>query len=59
MNGIIRKGVISQGIRTPVIQPGDDLKKIVIDSVARATGNQFEDGHLCPVLKQRQKHLHF
>ena len=46
MNGIIRKGVISQGIRTPVIQPGDDLKRIVIDSVARATGNQFEDGDI-------------
>ena len=46
MNGITRKGVISQGIRTPVIQPGDDLKRIVIDSVARATGNQFEDGDI-------------
>ena len=46
MNGITRKGVISQGIRTPVIQPGDDLKRIVIDSVARTTGNQFEDGDI-------------
>ena len=46
MNGITRKGVISQGIKTPIIQPGDDLARIVIDSLARSTGNQFEDGDI-------------
>lgn len=46
MKETIRKGVISQGIRTPIIQPGDDLKKIVVDSVARVTNNQFEEGDI-------------
>lgn len=49
MNGITRKGVISQGIRTPIIQAGDDLQRIVIDSLAKATGNQFEDGDIVGV----------
>jgi F420-0:gamma-glutamyl ligase len=48
MNGNTRKGVISQGIKTPVIQSGDDLKNIVINSVLNS-GNQFEDGDIIGV----------
>jgi len=47
--GKIRQGVISQGIKTPVIQAGDDLKKIVIDSVVKSNGGQFEDGDIIGV----------
>ena len=36
-------GVISQGIRTPVIKPGDDLQEIVISSVAKANGGNFKE----------------
>ena len=39
-------GVISQGIKTPIIQAGDDLKDIVIKSVAESNGGQFEDGDI-------------
>ena len=42
-------GVISQGIRTPVIQPGDDLQEIVISSVAKANLGQFKDGDIIAV----------
>lgn len=48
MNGNTRKGVISQGIKTPVIQSGDDLKNIVINSVLNS-GNQFEEGDIIGV----------
>lgn len=41
-----RGGVISQGIKTPVIQAGDNLKEIVIKSVVEANGGQFEDGDI-------------
>ena len=44
-----RKGVISQGIRTPVIQPGDDLQEIVISSVTKANLGQFEEGDIIAV----------
>lgn len=47
--GKIRKGVISQGIKTPVIQAGDNLKEIVIDAVVKANGGQFEDGDIIGV----------
>ena len=39
-----RPGVISQGIRTPVIVQGDDLQEIVISSVAKENGGWFDDG---------------
>ena len=41
-----REGVISQGIRTPIIKPGDDLQEIVITSVAETNGGQFGDGDI-------------
>jgi len=44
-----RRGVISQGIKTPVIQAGDNLKEIVIKSVVEANGGQFEDGDIIGV----------
>lgn len=44
-----RGGVISQGIKTPVIQAGDDLKEIVIKSVVESNGGQFEDGDIIGV----------
>ena len=42
-------GVISQGVKTPVIQAGDNLKEIVIKSVEQANGGQFEDGDIIGV----------
>ena len=38
-----RDGVISRGIKTPIIQAGDDLQEIVISCVAEANGGQFCD----------------
>ena len=43
------RGVISQGIKTPVIQSGDNLKEIVINSVENANGGQFQDGDIIGV----------
>ena len=40
------RGVISQGIKTPVIKPGDNLKEIVIKSVEQSNNGQFEDGDI-------------
>ena len=42
----IRKGVISQGIRTPIIKPGDNLKEIVIKSVEDSNEGKFDDGDI-------------
>ena len=42
----VKRGVISQGIKTPVIQSGDNLKEIVIKSVVQANSGQFEDGDI-------------
>ena len=36
-------GTISRGIRTPIIKAGDDLTKIVVDSIFDAA-NDPEDG---------------
>lgn len=44
-----RGGVIAQGIKTPVIQTGDDLQEIVISSVASANGGRFNDGDIIGV----------
>lgn len=44
-----REGVISRGIRTPVIMPGDDLQVIVISSVAETIGGNFDDGDIIGV----------
>lgn len=44
-----RKGVISQGIRTPVIQPGYDLKEIVISSVMDSIRGWFDNGDIIAV----------
>lgn len=41
--------MISQGIKTPVIQAGDNLKEIVIKSVVEANGGKFEDGDIIGV----------
>ena len=38
MHGKPRPGVISRGIRTPIIMPGNDVVKIVVDSVIAAVG---------------------
>lgn len=43
------RGVISQGIRTPVIKAGDNLKQIVISSVVEANGGKFDDGDIIGV----------
>jgi len=42
----VRGGVISQGIRTPIIKPGDNLKEIVIKSVEDSNGGKFDDGDI-------------
>lgn len=44
-----RMGVISQGIKTPIIKPGDNLLEIVIDSVAKANGGAFNDGDIIAI----------
>lgn len=44
-----RLGVISQGIRTPIIKPGDDLKEIVISSVTEANGGAFNNGDIIAI----------
>ncbi len=44
-----RPGVISQGVRTPIIQPGDDLQEIVISCVAEANDGKFDDGDIISV----------
>lgn len=41
-----RQGVISQGIKTPIIMPGDDLLEIVISSIAQANDGKFDDGDI-------------
>lgn len=38
MHGKSKPGVISRGIKTPIIMPGDDVVKIVVDSVIQAVG---------------------
>lgn len=43
------EGVISKGIRTPIIMPGDDLQEIVISSVSETIGGKFEDGDIIGV----------
>lgn len=48
MKGEVKKrgGVISQGIKTPVIKAGDDLKEIVIKSLVDTNKGEFEDGDI-------------
>lgn len=41
-----RNGVISRGIKTPVIMPGDNLKEIVISCVAEQNEGNFKDGDI-------------
>ena len=41
MNGISLPGVRAYGVVTPLIQIGDDLKKIVFDSVMKQTGGNI------------------
>ena len=38
MHGKSKPGVISRGIKTPIIMPGDDVVKIVVDSVIETVG---------------------
>ena len=47
--GNLSKGVISQGIKTPIIQPGDNLQEIVISSVVKVNEGKFEDGDIIAV----------
>ncbi len=42
-------GVISQGIRTPVIQPGDNLQEIVISSVINSIGGWPNNGDIIAI----------
>ena len=44
-----RDGVISQGIKTPIIQKGDDLQEIVISSVVEANGGKFDNNDIIAV----------
>ena len=44
-----RPGVIVQGIRTPVIQPGDDLQEIVIKCVTDSIRGWLNDGDIIAV----------
>ena len=45
----ISKGVISQGIRTPIIQSGDNLKEIVINSVIESNDGKFDNGDVIAI----------
>lgn len=38
MSGNGKPGVISRGIKTPIIKPGDDVVKVVVDSVIETVG---------------------
>ena len=49
MKGNERKGVISRGIKTPIITPGDDLQEIVISSIINTIGANFKDGDIIGV----------
>lgn len=44
-----REGVISQGIKTPIIQKGDNLQEIVISSVVKANGGMFSDNDIIAI----------
>lgn len=47
MNGNFHpREVIARGIRSPIIRPGDDLKAIFMESLARATGGDIQDGDI-------------
>ena len=47
MNGNkYRQGVISQGIKTPIIKQGDDLQEIVISSVVEQAVGGIDDGDI-------------
>ena len=45
-NKTVREGVISRGIRTPLIMPGDNLQDIVISSIERVNKGEFDDGDI-------------
>jgi len=45
----VRNGVISRGIKTPIIQKGDDLQEIVISSVVEANDGLFDDKDIIAV----------
>ena len=45
----IRTGVIAQGIRTPVIQQGDNLQEIVISSVEKSINGGLQSGDIIAV----------
>ncbi len=45
-NKTVREGVISRGIRTPLIMPGDDLQNIVISSIECVNKGEFDDGDI-------------
>ena len=49
MRSDTRMGVISRGIKTPVIKAGDDLASIVISSVANTICGDFKDGDIIGV----------
>jgi len=40
------EGVISQGIKTPVIKAGDNLKEIIIKSILEVNKGKFEEGDI-------------
>lgn len=46
MNGEKRRSVISQGIYTGPLKPGDDVKKIVIDKVIEQVPGGFQEGDI-------------
>lgn len=46
---IPESGVVSKGIRTPIITPGDDLLEIVVSAVAEQTGGNIQDGDIVAV----------
>lgn len=49
MRSDIRMGVISRGVKTPVIKSGDDLASIVISSVADTICGDFKEGDIIGV----------
>lgn len=48
-SGERREGVISRGIKTPIIKSGDNLQEIVISAVAEANKGKFDDADIIAI----------
>jgi AraC-like DNA-binding protein len=49
-----KAGVVSFGVKTPIIKEGDDLSKIITESVLDAVEayNVYDDAYFCKLFKE-------